>query len=158
MARHSEPRSIRATYAVPTMVAELKARKLTADALTAWGLVHLLDDAQLVVTELVHGANLGLTLREESLAQIRLQLGTVGHNLMIEVEDTLIEWIPEVYSNDDVNLIEKISDLWGVRRSAMGKTIWALLWDDDQEPPLYLSGEPWPASGEPWRHREPGSD
>ncbi|MCB8902014.1 MULTISPECIES: hypothetical protein [unclassified Streptomyces] len=139
------------------MVAELKAHKLTADALTAWGLAHLLADTQLIVTELVRGAVLGLTLREQSPAEIRLRLGTVGHNLVIEVEDPLIEWIPEVYSNNDVNLVEKISDLWGVRRSTMGKAIWALLWDDDQEPPLYLSGEPWPASGEPWRQQEPGS-
>ncbi|MGW1138794.1 hypothetical protein [Streptomyces zhihengii] len=66
------------------------------------------------MTELIHGANLGLTLREESPAEIRLRLGTVGLSLVIDVEDPLVEWIPEVYSNDDVNLVEKISVTSGV--------------------------------------------
>jgi hypothetical protein len=108
----------------------------------------------LIVTKLIHGALLGLTLREVSPAEIRLRLRTVGHGLMIEVQDPLIEWVPEVYSNDGVNLVEKISDRWGVRSSETGKIVWAILSDGDQELPLYLSGEPWPASGEPWRQQQ----
>lgn len=76
------------------MVAELRARKLTADTLTSWGLAHLRTDAEILVTEMIHGALLGLTLREVSPAEIRVQLQTVGHSLMIEVDDPLSSGCP----------------------------------------------------------------
>ncbi len=136
------------------MVAELRAREFTAETLTAWGLTHLRADAELIVTELVHGALLGLALPEVSPAAVRVRLRMSGRSLVIEVEDPLMKWLPEVY---DGGLTGKICNLWGVRPSSVGKVVWVWLANGEDKVGIYCSGPPWPASGEPWQEQQPGS-
>ncbi|MGN9758430.1 ATP-binding protein [Streptomyces sp. SD31] len=135
--------------------ATVRARQLTSYALTCWGLIHLLNDAKLVVTELVDNAIKAVLRYEPSLAEISLRLQATDHTLMIEVEDPLTEWLPpRLHEARGLRLISAMSDDWGVRQSTTGKIVWATLSD---EPPTYLAGPPWPAAGEPWRKRNSGA-
>ncbi|UOB08809.1 ATP-binding protein [Streptomyces sp. HP-A2021] len=132
--------------------ATVRARQLTSYALTCWGLGQLLDDAKLVVTELVDNAVKAVVRREPASTEIGLRLQATSQTLMIEVEDPLTEWLPpRIHEARGLRLISAMTDDWGVRQSTTGKIVWATLSD---EPPDYLCGPAWPASGEPWgKHR-----
>ncbi|WP_159024592.1 ATP-binding protein [Streptomyces scabiei] len=133
----------------------VRARQLTSYALACWGLGNLLDEAKLIVTELVDNAIGAVVRRKPASVEIGLRLQATGQSLMIEVEDPLTEWLPQVREARGLRLISAMSDDWGVRQSTTGKIVWASL---SNEPPTYLSGPPWPATGEPWGRRGYGTD
>jgi hypothetical protein len=153
MASDSDAHSMSVTFSA-TGSATIKARALTAYALMWWGLGHLLDDAQLVVSELVENAIKAVVAHEPPVLEIGLCLRAVGRTLTIEVEDPLVMVVPcPRIGAQGLRLVSFITDDWGVRQSETGKVVWARLSDD---PPAYLSGEPWPATGEPWRRQRAG--
>ncbi|MFC8088860.1 ATP-binding protein [Streptomyces sp. NPDC057301] len=147
------PHSMGLTFPA-SKAAAVGARRLTSYALACWGLAHLLDEARLVVTELVDNAVKAIMRHEPSPREVDVRLMTAGHSLMIEVEDPLPDWLPDAHEGRGLRLISAMSDDWGVRQSTEGKTVWASL---SGEQPTYLSGGPWPAVGEPWRRQNAGT-
>ncbi|WP_129802606.1 ATP-binding protein [Streptomyces sp. F001] len=135
--------------------ASIKARQLTYYALMSWGLGRLYSDARIIVTALVDNTIKAVTLHESVSSEIGLRLRATGRSLMIEVEDPLAEWLPRrIDEAMELRFISVLSDDWDIRPSTTGKIVWATLSD---EPPTYLSGAPWPASGEPWQERKRGT-
>lgn len=127
--------------------ATTKARLLTTYALTCGGLAQLLDEAKLIVTELVENAVKAVTTHDGLPSEVGIRLLKSGQSLVVEVEDPLCEWLPETYADA---LTGKICDLWGVRPSSLGKIVWVWLANGENRVAIYYSGPPWPASGEPW--------
>ncbi|MEU0214336.1 ATP-binding protein [Streptomyces sp. NPDC006265] len=153
MTSDPRPRSMSLTLPV-TGSATIKARVLTTYALMWWGLACLLDDARLVVSELMENAIKAVSLHEPQ-SEIGLRLSAVGGSLMIGIEDPLTTVVPCPRAGArGLRLVSGITDDWGVRQSETSKVVWASLSD---EPPTYLSGTPWPAVGEPWRKKRAGA-
>jgi anti-sigma regulatory factor (Ser/Thr protein kinase) len=105
-----------------------KARHLVADALGAWG--HgglLLDDAQLVVTELatnavVHARSPFTVVAEARGCGVRLSVHDVS-----PVQPTLRDQEVMAFSGRGLHLVAAIAVDWGVERTAAGKAVWAEL-------------------------------
>ncbi|MFF2523420.1 ATP-binding SpoIIE family protein phosphatase [Streptomyces liangshanensis] len=108
----------------PAAVADARSR--TADRLRSWGLGHLADTAQLVVSELVTNA-----LRYGT-GTVRLRL-IRHHSLVCEVSDADTS-TPRLRrprglseSGWGLLLVSSLADRWGSRLTADGKIVWAEL-------------------------------
>ncbi|WP_084258867.1 ATP-binding protein [Microtetraspora malaysiensis] len=110
------------------------ARDFTAHTLGGWGLGGLIDDAQLVVSELVTNA-LRHALSAVPDAHIQLRLLTQGPHVLCAVHDPS-ERAPLPGPSDDefaesgrgLHLIEAVSLTWGwILIRGRGKIVWALL-------------------------------
>jgi anti-sigma regulatory factor (Ser/Thr protein kinase) len=105
------------------------ARRLTKEALSRWGCDGLIDDAQLVVTELVTNA----ILHSKSDCTVTIDLG--AQKLRIAVTDNG-NGVPEPQPFDltreggrGLLIVATLADAWGVipEDGAAGKTVWAEL-------------------------------
>ncbi|MEU4032603.1 ATP-binding protein [Streptomyces collinus] len=101
-----------------------QARRLVTGQLAHWGLGHLADTAELLVSETVTNA-----LRH-TRGPLRLNLRLCGSRLLCEVEDTETDGPvrgavdPDAEGGRGTELLDLLADAWGSVRTATGKTIW----------------------------------
>lgn len=103
-----------------------KARIVLKTKLTDWNLSHLVDDAELVTTELATNA-----MKCDLPFTLKLIRGDTS--VLIEVTDTS-DGMPIVIDNNGdaaaeegrgMYLVDLLSKEWGVRPAEEGKTVWA---------------------------------
>ena len=105
-----------------------EARDLTAEHLYRWGLERVVDDAQVVVSELVTNA-----VRYAPYGLVAFTLGYADGLLRIEVEDSspedpVLRCPADEEHGRGLQLVRLLSGRWGVRRNSNGtKTTWCLL-------------------------------
>ena len=111
----------------PDVPAVRLARRATRDALTAWQLGDLEEDAVLLVSELVTNA----IRHAVDTGAIGLELTTADTWLRLEVQDGDPHW-RQMECLDDCDesgygfvLVDSLADRWGVRRISAGKAVWA---------------------------------
>jgi CheY-like chemotaxis protein len=119
------PADVRVLEATRDVVAGARARELVREAVRDWGLVDILDEAALVVTELVTNA---IT---HGGSDFRLQLSRTSGAFRIEVVDEG-EGTPEPQPQDTeaeggrgIMLVDAMSSSWGVENVPRGKLVWA---------------------------------
>ncbi|MEU6081506.1 SpoIIE family protein phosphatase [Streptomyces sp. NPDC047108] len=119
-----------------------RARELTREQLTAWGLEQLVDTAELLVSELVTNAlryGAGIPLGEPG-GEIRLRL-LLDTTLVCEVWDGGLVQPRRRRARDTdeggrgLQLVGLLSAGWGSRRTPRGKTVWFELALPDGETP-----------------------
>lgn len=105
------------------------ARQVTRDALDAWHLGQLEEDAVLLVSELVTNA-----LRHaKDTGAIGLELVSTGTRLRLEIQDGDPSWrqmdfpIDSDESGYGFLVVDSLADDWGLRRVCAGKAVWAEL-------------------------------
>ena len=105
------------------------ARRATRDALAAWQLADLEEDAVLLVSELVTNA----IRHAVDTGAIGLELTSADTWLRLEVQDGDPHW-RQMEDLDDCGesgygfvLVDSLADRWGVRRICAGKAVWAEL-------------------------------
>ncbi|MFJ8042885.1 SpoIIE family protein phosphatase [Kitasatospora sp. NPDC096147] len=107
--------------AEPTAVS--RARRLVRGALTEWGVEHLTDTAELLVSELVTNS-----VRYAS-APIGVRL-TLGDTLLVEISDPLPDPPRERHAAEadeggrGLELVRRLALRWGARAEGMGKVVW----------------------------------
>lgn len=105
------------------------ARSLTADALKAWGLPQLVDDACLITTELASNA----VDHASSGSGMRVSVVHLGNLVRISVIDgdrtrpQLRPWDAEQERGRGLLLVNVLSSRWGVSLLPGGKAVWAEL-------------------------------
>jgi anti-sigma regulatory factor (Ser/Thr protein kinase) len=104
------------------------ARRVTRDALSSWQLKHLADSAALVVSELVANA-----LQHAHADPPELRLQSAGNWLRVEVHDgdhhpaKVRATAALKETGRGLVLVEAIARRWGVRKTEVGKAVWAEL-------------------------------
>jgi anti-sigma regulatory factor (Ser/Thr protein kinase) len=105
------------------------ARQVTRDALAAWHLGQLEEDAVLLVSELVTNA-----LRHaRDTGAIGLELASTGTGLRMEIQDGDPSWrqMDSPADGDQSGIgflvVDSLADRWGLRRVCAGKAVWAEL-------------------------------
>ena len=104
------------------------ARSFVARTLREWKLGALVDDAQLVVSELASnavlhsGSEVRVTLRSDGKCWVRIELR----------DDNPRPPVPVAFSYDatsgrGLSMVDAVSTSWGVGRHGGGKTVWAEL-------------------------------
>jgi GAF domain-containing protein/anti-sigma regulatory factor (Ser/Thr protein kinase) len=139
--------------------AAARARQFVQEALTAWGLAELADDAALAASELVTNAVL------HGMPPVELRLAPVPGGVRVEARDgSRVSPVRPLATTDTMTgrgiaLVEAVSARWGIDQLPDGKAVWcevvptelsaspgaeidvdALLaaWDDDEDPePTY---------------------
>jgi anti-sigma regulatory factor (Ser/Thr protein kinase) len=113
----------------PDVPAVRLARRATRDALAAWQLADLEEDAVLLVSELVTNA----IRHAVDTGAIGLELTSADTWLRLEVQDGDPHW-RQMEDLDDCGesgygfvLVDSLADRWGVRRICAGKAVWAEL-------------------------------
>lgn len=113
------------------------ARDFTIATLRSWGLAELVDDATMVVSELVtnairYGLPIGFTASEDR--PIRLTLVRHGDLVICVVADasrrepTMREWCDVSENGRGLHVIEALSRTWGwTALPGAGKAVWAAL-------------------------------
>lgn len=107
--------------AEPTAVS--RARRLVRGSLTEWGVEHLTDTAELLVSELVTNS-----VRYAS-APIGVRL-TFGETLLVEISDPLPDPPRERHAAEadeggrGLELVRRLALRWGARAEGMGKVVW----------------------------------
>ena len=102
------------------------ARELTGAACRSWRIGPVCDAALLAVSELV-----GNAVRHGSPGDLRLRLSMTARRLRLEVCDSASTQpaLRRVADGDEggrgLHLVAAVSARWGVRREAVGKTVWA---------------------------------
>ena len=111
----------------PDVPAVRLARRATRDALAAWQLDQLEEDAVLLVSELVTNA----VRHAMDTGAIGLELTSADTWLRVEVQDGDPNW-RQMDNLDDCDesgfgfvLVDSLADRWGVRRVSAGKAFWA---------------------------------
>lgn len=123
------PFAVKVSAALPDgLVAPSHARALVRQHLADWGLADHVDDAEIVVSELVanavrHGAR-----------PVSLTLETSDRQLTIAVEDAAVLDIPvprEASASDSggrgLHMIDALSRRWGFTQGERSKVVWAEL-------------------------------
>lgn len=107
-------------------LAARQARDAVRNAVTEWQMSSCLDDALLIVSELVTNAT------SHSSGEVSLHLRTSGTLLRIEVHDEQVDTLPETRDPSDtepggrgLHLVSALSSNWGWEVGAHTKTIWA---------------------------------
>jgi len=113
----------------PDVPAVRLARRATRNALAAWQLADLEEDAVLLVSELVTNA----IRHAVDTGAIGLELTSADTWLRLEVQDGDPHW-RQMECLDDCDesgygfvLVDSLADRWGVRRICAGKAVWAEL-------------------------------
>ncbi|AJF70335.1 ATP-binding protein [Streptomyces vietnamensis] len=104
-----------------------QARRDVARTLTTWGLEHLIDTAELLISELVTNAVIHTDSRTVSVVVTRTDETTV--RLMALDTDRAEMSVPTAPSNDEeagrgLFLVAALADRWGIERVSTGKRIW----------------------------------
>jgi hypothetical protein len=113
--------AVEATNAGPGL-----ARRFTTEHLNEWGRADMVDDAGLVVSELVTNA----VVRSDT---VELRLVLVGGVLRIEVGDAargdpdVAEQTPDRIGGRGMAIVTAVSAAWGIGPSPKGKVVWAAL-------------------------------
>ena len=122
--------SYRARVDLPPVIASVPlARHLTLDVLRGWGAPHDLDDAALLVSELI--SNVVDHAHDE--ASLALELDLAGDWLRISVSDgsaihpVVRELRAEQPRGRGLQLVEAIAERWGAEDHLGGKRIWFVL-------------------------------
>jgi serine/threonine-protein kinase RsbW len=106
------------------------ARRATRDALAAWQMTHLEENAVLLVSELVTNA---VRHAQAFPAFMMLRLETADARLRIEVHDADPSWPRQRTpagldeSGFGIMLVHALADRWGVSEVPPGKAVWAEL-------------------------------
>jgi anti-sigma regulatory factor (Ser/Thr protein kinase) len=130
------------------------ARKIIGNRMTQWGLLALVDDARIVVSELVANAVQHTPGRFLGLALHRSAEGTVT----IAVRDAsrglprLIDATEALDHGRGLSLVDALCQRWGVTVSSTGKTVWADLRAPtrprtEELPPMSDDDRAWRTSG-----------
>lgn len=139
-----------ATWLLPPEDASVPAaRRQVAEQLKAWGLPHLVDDAELIVSELVtnalqHGSRSGpvwYTVRRipgEAIDEVRLEVGDSGTRSWGDAgrsvgDEAVGDEADLSCSGRGLLLVETLSSGWGVCRLPHGHVVWALLPNGDAD-------------------------
>jgi hypothetical protein len=122
--------SYRARIDLPPVVASVPlARHITLDVLRVWEAPHDLDDAALLVSELISNV-VDHAVTEASLA---LELDLAGDWLRISVSDgSAIQPVVRELREDQprgrgLQLVEAIAERWGAEDHLGGKRVWFVL-------------------------------
>ena len=104
------------------------ARALVREVCAAWGLWGVVDEALLVVSELVSNAV------DHARSTSRVTLSLDGRGLAIAVRDFCVGELPRPQPVQPAGkrgrglfIVSMVSSAWGVDEHADGKTIWAVL-------------------------------
>ncbi|WP_406313279.1 ATP-binding protein [Streptosporangium sp. NBC_01639] len=101
-----------------------KARRLTGDALAAWGMSAVAEDVTMVVSELVSNAIV------HGKTPIVFSLHRHGRTVRGEVTDHSIVWPspfpagPDEEHGRGLAIVAAYADRWGVEPAPGGKTVW----------------------------------
>nr|WP_203943981.1 ATP-binding protein [Planotetraspora thailandica] len=101
-----------------------RARRLTRDRLTKWGMHEMSDVAELLVSELVTNALC------HARGPVGLTLSTMDGLLRCEVEDagTVVPHVYEATDDDEggrgLGLLDMLACCWGGARTSTGKVMW----------------------------------
>ena len=105
-------------------LAPARARAWTAQMLTAWRVAHLIDEAELLVSELVTNAVL------HARTPLALRVVLADDCLRVAVTDES-RWLPRPQPKDldrvggrGLALVEMLADQWGVEHGSASKTVW----------------------------------
>ncbi|KND39583.1 ATP-binding protein [Streptomyces acidiscabies] len=116
------------------------ARAGSRDLAKLWGLPHLIDPLEWVVTELVTNAIIHGQAARGSHVAVTYHLDDT--RLRVEVRDAATgvpTLTPPLLGDEDagrgLHLVAALSDTWGVKRNVIGKTVWAHLAVTPEEPP-----------------------
>ncbi|MEU6064046.1 ATP-binding protein [Streptomyces sp. NPDC047082] len=114
----------------PVPIAAPLCRRLITDALRRWGLEELIDDAQVVVTELVSNA---IATSAPDDTDVTLRLHREQGSLVVEVGDQA-EAVPVLHQaacyveyGRALSVVASLSTFWGLRQGVGGKVMWAEL-------------------------------
>ncbi|WP_326581933.1 ATP-binding protein [Streptomyces sp. NBC_00481] len=112
-----------------------RARTDCRDFLKSCGLpgpLDVVDDIVLVVSELMTNAVIHGRVSGTSGRQVRMAIEKTGDVIRVEVRDTQSDKMPRLCegSGHDLGrrglvLVDVLADSWGVKREAIGKTVWA---------------------------------
>jgi len=111
----------------PSPASARVARGVVAEALIALGRPELVDDAAMVVTELVTNAVI------HTRTEFELSVQRAGEGVRVAVSDgshILPHWTPASTtgtSGRGLLLVQRLSSKWGVESHGPGKTVWALI-------------------------------
>ncbi len=106
------------------------ARRAVASQLRSWGVLSVLDSAELVVSELLTNARLHTT------GPVQIAVTTIENGVRIEVKDNAAHAEPtandstvEDTTGRGLTIVNALSADWGVERdkTGTGKTVWAEL-------------------------------
>jgi anti-sigma regulatory factor (Ser/Thr protein kinase) len=108
----------------PDHTAAARARQFVAETLRTWGLDDAIEDAELLVSELVTNA----ILHARSPATVRIDRD--APRLRVAVCDTspapprLRDYGPDAVTGRGMLLVDRIARRWGVELSGNGKCVW----------------------------------
>ncbi|WP_432485012.1 SpoIIE family protein phosphatase [Kineococcus esterisolvens] len=106
-----------------------QSRAFLRTALTAWNAGELLDEAELVLSELVTNA----LVHTDSATGVLLRYDRTARRLTINVQDRSTRHPRERHAGADalggrgLGIVETVADDWGVSEEGDGKTVWAEL-------------------------------
>lgn len=126
------------TWVLPSAAASAQsARRQIGDRLQAWGLQHLVDDAELIVSELLTNAICHGSQHDPVWHTLRRIRTPAGEAVRLEVGDYGRGWsrVPAPReAGDDIHcdgrglyLVEALSSSWGAWRLPHGHVVWAVL-------------------------------
>ncbi|MDH6123459.1 ATP-binding protein [Kitasatospora sp. GP82] len=102
-----------------------RARDFVSDRLGAWGLAHLIDTAEGLITELVNNVH-----RHTGCTRTRVLLDLSGPVVRIGVRDSsgaypvLITAGPDDENGRGIDMVAKLSHRWGIELEPRGKVVW----------------------------------
>ncbi len=111
----------------PDIRAVSTAREFLRDRLTAWSTDELLDEAELVLSELVTNA----LVHTDGGAGLALRFDGAERRLRIAVEDSSTrsphgrDAPPDALGGRGLSIVDAVADTWGVDVGPDGKTVWA---------------------------------
>lgn len=112
----------------PDPAAIRRARKMVGDQLCAWGMSALVDDAELITSELVTNA------MAHGGGVIELRLAALPNSIRISVVDHDLNAIPQVtgerglqVGGRGLSIVAQVSSDWGYELTTDGKEVWAEL-------------------------------
>jgi proline iminopeptidase len=135
-----------------------EARRHVRATLTIWRLPHLIDSAQLLVSELI-----GNAVKAATTSPIRLTLDPSPSHLLIEVWDPdPAPPIPKSPTSLDEGgrgllLVEALAETWGHHPTPHGKTVWCTLPTAPGNPAPPPPVRPLQSSGDSRTGRDPGT-
>ncbi|MFJ8029056.1 ATP-binding protein [Streptomyces sp. NPDC096032] len=129
MASGEQPQVVKIAIS-PVPIAAPLCRRLVTDALHRWDLDDLIDDAQVIATELVTNA---IATNAPADSDVTLWLRRDRGSLVIEVDDQAeaIPVLPQAAFSVEygraLSVVASLSTFWGLREGAGGKVMWAEL-------------------------------
>jgi anti-sigma regulatory factor (Ser/Thr protein kinase) len=108
----------------PDHTAAARARQFVSHTLRTWGLDDVIEDAELLVSELVTNA----ILHAHSPATVRIDHDT--RRLRVAVCDSspapprLRDYGPDAVTGRGMLLVDRIAQRWGVESNSAGKCVW----------------------------------